>query len=107
MEQKYVVAAIRTWEGHEVNWSLIVQQRINEEIQVRKTQSPPILYLYSTFYITCLCELPLRLVELTPPRPLPVKRLMSPPSPTSEEIEAQHAIMVARMADLNKQLAEK
>ena len=36
MEQKYVVATIQTWEGHEVNWSLIVQQKINEEIQMRK-----------------------------------------------------------------------
>ena len=107
MEQKYVVAAIRTWEGHEVNWSLIVQHQINEEIQVRKAQSPPILYLYSAFYITCLCELPLRPVELTPPRPSPVKRPMSPPSPTSEEIEVQHAIMTTRIADLNKLVAEK
>lgn len=32
MEQKYVVVAIRTWEGVEVNWALIVQQRLNEKI---------------------------------------------------------------------------
>lgn len=29
---------------------------MNEEIQVQKTTSPPTIYLYSTFYISCLCE---------------------------------------------------
>lgn len=57
IKQKYMVAAIQTWKGHEVNWSVIIQQRINEEIHVRKAQSPSILYLYSASYITCLCEL--------------------------------------------------
>ena len=102
MEQKYVVVTIQIWEGHEVNWYFIVQQRSNEEIQVRKAQSPPSLYLYSIFCITCLCELPLRSTELTPPRPSPVKRLLSPPSPTSKEIEAQLAIIISRMAELQK-----
>ena len=107
MEQRYVVAAIRTWQGHEVNWALVIQQRINEEIQVRKAQSPPILYLYSAFYITCLCELPLKPVELTPPRQSPVRRRLSPPSPTSEEIETQMHDYRKRIADLTEQLAEK
>lgn len=40
MDQKYIVAAIRTWEGVEVNWALVVQQRVNEEIQTHKAQSP-------------------------------------------------------------------
>lgn len=34
MHQTYVVAAIRTWEGIEVNWAKVVQQQINEEIQI-------------------------------------------------------------------------
>ena len=107
MEQKYMVAAIRAWEGKHVNWPFIIQQRINEEIQVRKAQSPPVLYLYSAFYISCLCEAATKPAETSPPRPSPVRRVLSPPSPTSEEIEAQVSLMRLNIADLRKALAEK
>ena len=47
MDHKYVVAAIRTWEGVIVNWSLLDQQRIHEEIQTRKVHHPAVIHLYS------------------------------------------------------------
>ena len=40
MEQKYVVAVIRTWEGMKVDWANLVQTQINEEIQIRKVWLP-------------------------------------------------------------------
>ena len=107
MEQKYVVAAIRAWEGKQVNWPHIIQHRINEEIQVRKAQKTPVLFLYSAFYISCLCDFAARPEEVTPPRVSPVRRMLSPPSPTSEEIEAQYMQMRVSVAELNKQLMEK
>lgn len=51
MEQKYVVVAIRSWEGTKVNRAKLVQQRINEEIQKRKIIGSKPLLLHSVFYI--------------------------------------------------------
>ena len=41
MEQKYIVAAIRIWEGQAVQWAQVVQNRMNEEIQSRKAECYP------------------------------------------------------------------
>lgn len=107
MEQKYVVAAIRIWEGKEVRWTKVVQERINEEIQVRKALAPSILYLYSAFYISCLCEDAGRKPEDTPPRPTSSVLPSSPPSPTLAEIEVQMAHTRLKMRELETQLSEK
>ncbi len=107
MEQRYVVAAVRAWQGHKVNWAHVIQQRINEEIVVRKAQSTSIMYLYSAFHITCLCEFALKPDEQIETRQSPTCNRFSPPSPTSEEIENQMHLLRKRILELTEQLAEK
>ena len=55
MEQKFVVAAIQTWEGKKINWSLIVQKQMKAEILRLRTGPPCSLELCSAFYISLLC----------------------------------------------------
>ena len=105
MHQTYVVAAIRTWEGIEVNWAKVVQQQINEEIQIRKALNPSAICLYSAFYISCLCDPTSRKAAVSPPRGLAIGVPDSPGSPTEEEIELQWARR--RIMDLEKQLMDK
>jgi hypothetical protein len=52
MAQKYVVAAIQTWEGRRINWSQIIQQKMHAEVMRVKVGVPRILELYSAFYIS-------------------------------------------------------
>ena len=89
MEQRYVVAAVRAWQGHKVNWAHVIQQRINEEIVVRKAQSTSILYLYSAFHITCLCEFALKPDEQIETRQSPIRNRFSPPSPTRRRLKTR------------------
>ena len=104
MEEKYVVAAIRSWEGTEVNWAKLVQLRINEEIQERRVIGTKPLTLYSAFYIGCLCENVSVLVE----RP-PLNYLFSSPpsSPTLDELEVQLGKAKCRIAELERQLSDR
>lgn len=105
MEQKYIVAAIRTWEGKEVRWAKVVQNRINEEIQTRKAQSPTHICLLSAFFISCLCEG--KRIDVTPPRsalPTPPK---SPDSPNVAELEVQLGHTRVKLRELEIQLSEK
>lgn len=105
MDQKYIVAAICTWEGQEVKWAKVVQYRINEEIQTRKAQSTLVIYLFSVFYISCLCEG--KKDEVTTPRGISPLRPKSPDSPTLAEIEVQLGHTRVRMRELEVQLFEK
>lgn len=107
MEHKYVVAAIRTWEGHTVNWAKVVQYRINEEIQERKAHPPPVIYLYSAFYISCLCEAERTWLKITTPKPSTSRGPLSPPSPTLGELEVEMAKTKLKLAELQKQVIEK
>lgn len=56
MDQKFVVAAIQTWEGKKINWALIVQKQIHAEIVRLRVGTPKLLELYSAFYISFLCS---------------------------------------------------
>ena len=105
MEHKYIVAAIRTWEGHKVQWAKVVQCTINEEIQIRKAQSTPVIYLLSVFYISCLCEA--KKEEVTTHEWVSPVRPKSPDSPTLGEIEVQLGYSRVRMRELEVQLSEK
>jgi hypothetical protein len=97
MEHNFVVAAIRTWEGIEVDWAKVVQKQINEEICIRKALNPSVICLYSVFYISCLCDPTSRKAAVSPPD--------SSGSPTAEEMELRQANK--KIADLEKQLMEK
>ena len=55
MEQKFVVAAIQTWEGKKINWAFIVQKQMQAEIRRLRIGSPRSLELCSAFYISLLC----------------------------------------------------
>ena len=70
MEQKYVVAAIQTWEGKKIKWALIVQQHLHAEILRVRTGDPRMIELYSAFYITVFCY--------KMPSPTPKKDLAGP-----------------------------
>ena len=105
MEQKYIVAAIRTWEGQEVNWARVVEYRLNEEIQTRKAQSTPVISLFSAFYISCLWEG--KREDLTPPRPTSPIRPKSPDSPTLAELEVQFGHTRVKLREVETQLSEK
>lgn len=105
MEQKYLVAAVRTWEGKELDWARIVQYRINEEIQTRKAQSPDVIRLYSAFYITCLCEG--KPEETTPPRLTSPGRPTSPDSPTMVELEFELGKARLALREVETKLSEK
>jgi hypothetical protein len=87
MEQIYVVAAIRTWKGMEVNWAKVVQHQINEEICIKKTLNPSVISLYSAFYISCLCDLKCRKATASPPRRYATFAANSPGSSSEEDIE--------------------
>ena len=105
MEHKYVVAAIRTWEGIEVDWAKVVQQQINEEICIRKNLNPSVICLYSAFYISCLCDPTSRKAVVSQPRALAIGAPNSPGSPAAEEIELRQANR--KIMALEKQLMEK
>lgn len=77
---------------------------MNEEIQVRKAQSPPKLYLYSAFYISCLCDPKVQQGDLTPPRASSAPTPVSPASQTSEENEALRAMTVRKVTELQRQV---
>jgi hypothetical protein len=51
IDQKYVMAAIRTRKIIGVNWAKVVQQQINEEIQIQKILNSLVICLYSAFGI--------------------------------------------------------
>ena len=105
MEQKYVVAAIRTWEGVEVDWAKVIQIQINEEIQIRKALTPSVIYLYSAFYISCLCDPAHRRAGASSPRRLAGSVADCSESPTAEEIELHRANR--KINDLQKLLMDK
>lgn len=77
MEHKYVVAAIRTWEGIEVDWAKVVQQQINEEICIRKNLNPSVICLYFAFCISCLCDPTSRKATVSQPRALAIGAALS------------------------------
>lgn len=104
MEQKYVVAAIRCWEGTALNRAKLVQQRMNDEIQERKATNPEAIHLYSAFYISCLCENVSVLVGRLPPNHVFPS---GPPSPTSDELDMQTLNTTSRIAELEKQLSDQ
>lgn len=56
LDQKFVVAAIQTWEGKKINWALIVQKQMKAEILRLRTGTPRTLELCSAFYISLLCS---------------------------------------------------
>ena len=109
MEQKYIVAAIRTWEGQAVQWAQVVQNRMIEEIQSRKGGATPKIYLFSAFYISCLCEG--RKDEATTPATTPQRispvQPKSPDSPSLADLEVQLARTNVRVRELEVQLSEK
>ena len=61
MTQKMIVAAMRAWNGQKVNWTQIMQQKMLEEIAEKRVMKTKMMELYSTSYISVLCE------ELPPP----------------------------------------
>ena len=67
MEQNYVVAAVRSWDGTLVNWSKLVLTWMSEEIQERKAIGTQTICLYSAYYISWLCENKAALPEDTSP----------------------------------------
>jgi hypothetical protein len=107
MEQKTIVAAIRTWKGYRVNWALIVQQKMHRKIQTRQTHNPAILPLYSAFFISCLCQ------NATPPavRVRATSSTSRPQTPlaTSSSLVMEFAGPSTRLKleELEKQLAER
>lgn len=107
MDQRAVVAAARTWEGVKINWSLIIQQHMNEEIQQRKSHHPMTLHLYSAFFISCLCQnVNLKLdVMRTGPSSSSLPTSQTPPTPP--EIEVPRMTMSLKISELQKLLSEK
>ena len=104
MEQKYVVVAIRSWEGTKVNRAKLVQQRINEEIQKRKIIGSKPLLLHSVFYIWCLCEN----VSVLDERPPLNYVFHSPPSlPTIDKLEVQTSKTMCMTAEVQRQLPDR
>ena len=96
MAQKYVVAAIQTWEGKRINWSQILQQQMHAEIMRVKVGVPRTLELYSAFYISFFCH------DVPAPRPLheapSTSRMASPalssPGDSDELTEENHRLRV-------------
>lgn len=80
MDQKLVMAAVRTWEGVKGDWSLVVQQKVIEEIQTRKTHHPTVLHLYSAFFISCLCQKASSPIQEIPTQLVPYTRTILPKS---------------------------
>ena len=105
MAHKFVVAAIRTWEGFRVNWAKVVHQQINEDIQMRKAQNPSVICLYSAFFISCLCDPTHCNVGVASPLRLAISVPNSPASPAAEEIELHRA--QRKIKDLENHLMDK
>ena len=101
MEQKYVVAAIRTWEGTPVKWADLVLCRLNDEIQCKRVTGGQGISLYSAFFISCLCEGVPALPERKSPTP------PSPPSPTTADLELAYGRAKLRIMELEKQLSDR
>lgn len=56
MTQKMISAAMVTWHGQQVNWAQVVQQQMLEEIAEKRGDNTKAMELYSTLYISVLCE---------------------------------------------------
>ena len=105
MEQKYVVAAVRSWEGIQVNWCKLVLTRMSDEIQERKAVGAQILHLYSAYYISCLCEKRAALPEESSPDTRSSPR--SPGSPTPADLVVELGRHKCRIQELETTLSAK
>lgn len=107
MEQKAIVAAIRTWKGFRVNWALIVQQKLHRKIQTRQAHNPSILHLYSTFFISCLCQnvTPTAIRMSTTSSTSRITTPLTTPSFLVVEFEGPSTRL--KLDELERQLAEK
>lgn len=102
MDQKVIVAALQTWEGVKVDWALIIQKKMKEEIFKKRICHPTVLNLYSTFFISCLCKDVNSKVEEVMPRKL-IPLLLN-----TLGTEAHNATTnLVRIMELEKELAEK
>lgn len=106
MDHKSIVAAVRMWEGVKMNWSLIIQQKMHEEIQVRRTHNPNVLHLQSTFFISCLGQNVNPIIDVMVARPLTLPLLTSPLSPTPPKAKMKNVASSSRIAELEGQLSE-
>ena len=107
MTQKIIMAAVYTWEGKQINWARVVQEKMGEEIRIRHQGPPRTLELFSAFYITVLCKAPPTLKEVCTPS-------TSTPSPSPstspgemEGLREENQSLRAKVANLKQTLQEK
>ena len=100
-----MVVAIQTQEGIEVNWAKVVQNEINKDIQIWKTQYPLVICWFSAFYISCMCDPIHRKAGVASPRRLAGGVPGSLSSPLAEEIELHQTNM--KRKDIQKQSMDK
>ena len=68
MAEKFVIAAIQTWEGKLINWSHLVQRSMHREIWRAGIDTLGVVELYSASYISILCkELPKAVIRCDQP----------------------------------------
>lgn len=95
------MVVMKTLDGERVNWASIMQERMLEEIEAkRKTK---MMELYSTFYISVLCE------ELPPPTVFlgGPSSPQSSPSPSSNSEKPDQEVVVNRRLRLRVQSLQK
>lgn len=73
IDQRIVMAAMKTLDGEKVNWGRIMQQRMIEEMEAKKVEEAQSVELFAAFYISVLCEEP----------PTPAAHFAEPSSPRS------------------------
>ena len=58
IDQRVVMAAMKTLEGEKVNWGRILQQRMIEEMEAKEIEETQSMELFAAFFISVLCEEP-------------------------------------------------
>lgn len=112
MTQQIVVAAMNTWTGKKVNWSWIVQQKVEEEIERYQREKPVTGELFSAVYISILAqELPAPAHTIATPSSSPrTPSPLSSPMPTKEEnsnLQLQVETYQGLLKEKRTQLMEK
>lgn len=105
--QKYVVAAVQTWEGKKINWSLIVQHKIHEEILRVKVGVPQMKGLCFAFNISeCCQQLPAPVAVRDQPLTSQMLSLWSSLGST-EELAEENQMLRVQLKSCKESLEEK